>query len=113
MSQAYTFLLKQGLSTEWNSVNPVLQAGEPGVELNSGYLKIGNGTSQWSQLPYFVPGSTAATPGITGELGPIGPQGPQGTPGQLGPVGPQGPQGTPGQLGPVGPQGPQGTPGEL
>jgi hypothetical protein len=44
--------LRRDTSTAWNNVDPVLNAGEPGVETNSGKLKIGNGVLRWKQLPY-------------------------------------------------------------
>ena len=53
-----TIKLKRGTATQWAANNPVLASGEVGVELSvSGSpqaLKIGNGTSTWNALPYFV-----------------------------------------------------------
>jgi hypothetical protein len=37
----------------WASQNPVLLAGEPGVESETENLKIGDGRTPWSGLPYF------------------------------------------------------------
>jgi len=37
----------------WASQNPVLLAGEPGVESETENLKIGDGRTAWSGLPYF------------------------------------------------------------
>ena len=34
-------------------VNPTLAEGEPGFELDTGKLKIGNGTTAWNDLAYF------------------------------------------------------------
>jgi hypothetical protein len=50
-------LLRHGLDTEWAAANPILGAGEPGYETNTGKMKIGNGTSVWSALIYFSPGA--------------------------------------------------------
>lgn len=47
---------KDALETE----NPVLLAGQPAVELDTGQLKIGNGTTAYNSLPY-VGGSTGAS----------------------------------------------------
>ena len=47
------FKLKRGLAEAWARNNPLLQAGEPGYELDTRKLKIGNGTSKWNDLPYF------------------------------------------------------------
>jgi len=45
--------LRRDTSAAWNSTNPVLYPGEPGVETDSGKLKIGNGVLRWGQLPYI------------------------------------------------------------
>jgi hypothetical protein len=82
MAQTYTFLLKQGTLAEWTATNPVLQRGEPGVEYDTGKMKLGDGTTRWSLLPYFVPGSG----GNTGPAGLQGPAGPTGMPGPTGVV---------------------------
>jgi len=37
----------------WTAQNPVLMAGEPGVESETENLKIGDGRTAWSRLPYF------------------------------------------------------------
>lgn len=46
-----TFKLRRGLKADWERKNPVLAEGEPGVELDTGVLKIGNGTTAWKDLP--------------------------------------------------------------
>jgi len=46
--------LRRGTLSEWVAANPVLRTGEPGFETDSGKLKIGDGTSTWSQLPYLT-----------------------------------------------------------
>ena len=43
---------KRGQSSSWVSQNPVLQPGEPGYELDTGRVKIGNGVDAWLDLPY-------------------------------------------------------------
>jgi hypothetical protein len=45
---------RRGTSAEWSAVNPILAAGEVGVETDTLKFKIGNGTSSWSSLKYFV-----------------------------------------------------------
>ena len=47
-----TFQLRRGQSAVWTKNNPVLAAGEPGYELDTGRLKIGNGTTAWVDLKY-------------------------------------------------------------
>lgn len=51
------FLLKRGQSGTWAALNPVLRAGEPGYELDTQRLKIGNGTTTWNSLKYIGEGS--------------------------------------------------------
>jgi hypothetical protein len=36
----------------WQSANTVLAQGEPGYEIDTGSLKIGDGTNGWNSLPY-------------------------------------------------------------
>ena len=55
--------LRRDTSANWTAVNPVLLEGEPGLELDSGKTKYGNGTSTWTQLPY------SATTGADGVVG--------------------------------------------
>jgi hypothetical protein len=38
---------------QWAAQNPVLMAGEPGLESETENLKIGDGRTQWNRLPYF------------------------------------------------------------
>lgn len=47
-----TFQFRRGLSHIWERNNPVLAAGEPGYELDTHKVKIGDGTSAWIDLPY-------------------------------------------------------------
>lgn len=49
-----TFKLRRGQSTEWSNVNPLLADGEPGFELDTFKLKIGNGSDKWNDLPYVA-----------------------------------------------------------
>lgn len=48
----YTIKLKRGQSSSWTNLNPVLAPGEPGFELDTGRLKIGNGVDAWNKLSY-------------------------------------------------------------
>lgn len=43
---------RRGNASEWTSGNPILSAGEPGFEKDTGKFKIGNGTDQWTSLDY-------------------------------------------------------------
>lgn len=45
--------LRRDQAANWTSVNPTLSAGELGVELDTGKLKVGNGTTAWNSLAYI------------------------------------------------------------
>lgn len=47
-----TFQLRRGNAEVWAKNNPVLAAGEPGFELDTGKLKIGNGNDTYNDLSY-------------------------------------------------------------
>jgi hypothetical protein len=42
--------LRKGSSSQWISQNPTLASGEPGYDLSNKILKVGDGTSTWTQL---------------------------------------------------------------
>ena len=48
--------LRRDNSVNWTSVNPILAEGEVGIELDSNNIKIGNGTTNWNSLQYFLTG---------------------------------------------------------
>ena len=48
-----TYQLRRGTSSTWTKNNPLLLAGEPGYELDTHKVKIGDGTSYWKDLPYI------------------------------------------------------------
>lgn len=72
--------LRRGTAAEWTTANPVLMQGEMGVETDTLKVKLGDGSTAWSSLPYFTQGAKGDT-GATGAQGPAGPQGLQGIPG--------------------------------
>src|SRR5882672_428195 len=74
--------MRRGAAAQWTAANPILAQGELGVELDTYKWKVGDGTKQWSILPYVTGG-----PGPTGPQGVAGPQGPQGVQGPQGPAG--------------------------
>jgi hypothetical protein len=53
----YTYQLRRDTALRWEEVNPVLALAEPGYEMNTGFMKIGDGVTPWNRLPYFVPTS--------------------------------------------------------
>jgi hypothetical protein len=52
--------LRKGTASEWTTANPLLAEAEPGYETDTGLLKLGNGTDNWDDLPYFTPVSNVA-----------------------------------------------------
>jgi hypothetical protein len=44
---------KVNTRSQWGALNPVVLAGEPGIESDTENLKIGDGRTSWSGLPYF------------------------------------------------------------
>lgn len=138
---SWVFKLRRDTAAEWISENPRLAAGEPGVELDTGKFKIGDGVRSWTDLPYFLDQQdftpiiqamidAAVIDGVPGPEGDsayevavdngfVGTEsqwlaslvGPKGDTGDQGPQGLQGPQGIPGNPGPEGPQGDAGPQG--
>ena len=64
--------IRRGTASDWTSVNPVLAAGEAGVEVDTLQIKIGDGTSNWSSLGYatVTPGNLtdAVNAALTGTV---------------------------------------------
>lgn len=55
--------IRRDLKANWDAADPVLAIGEPGYELDTNYLKVGNGVSSWTGLPTIkVPDSTINFP---------------------------------------------------
>lgn len=50
---AETLQLKRASSNRWIELNPILAAGEPAWEKDTNRLKVGDGTSTWTELPYI------------------------------------------------------------
>jgi hypothetical protein len=46
--------LRRDTAANWTSANPVLALGEPGYDTTNNKLKVGNGTSTWTQLSYLT-----------------------------------------------------------
>lgn len=99
---------RQDESIRWAELNPVLAAGEPGYEVDTGKLKIGDGEKAWRDLEYKAEDGPPGPPGTDGQDGQDGQDGDQGIQGIQGIQGVQGPPGPEGQEGPVGPVGPEG-----
>ncbi len=50
---------RRGTAAQWTAANPVLAAGEIGFETDTNKFKVGNGSTAWSSLTYFVDASIA------------------------------------------------------
>jgi hypothetical protein len=46
-----TFQFRRGLAAQWASANPVLAAGELGLETDTNKFKVGNGATGWNSRP--------------------------------------------------------------
>jgi len=44
--------VRRGTADQWSDVNPILAAGEMGLESDTNFIKFGNGTSHWLDLAY-------------------------------------------------------------
>lgn len=49
---------RKDTALNWTNTNPTLNAGEPGIETDTGKLKVGNGVNQWNALPYVGAGTS-------------------------------------------------------
>lgn len=50
--------LRRGTASGWASSNPILAIGELGYESDTGKAKVGDGSTTWNSLAYFVQWST-------------------------------------------------------
>ena len=53
---AVTIKLRGDTAANWTSNNPVLALREPGVETDTAKIKIGDGVTAWTSLPYAAGG---------------------------------------------------------
>jgi plastocyanin len=107
--------IRRGTTSQWSQSTKILKVGELGIDTTLNRLKIGNGTSLWTNLPFIIgdTGAASTVPGPKGDTGDTGPAGPTGAASTVaGPTGPQGLKGDTGLTGATGPQGPQGLKGD-
>lgn len=72
---------RRDTAANWTANNPILAAGELGLETDTTKWKMGDGTTAWNSLAY------AYLAGATGPTGPVGATGPTGPTGATGPAG--------------------------
>lgn len=53
MARILQIQARRGTAATWTSANPVLAAGEPGYETDTNRVKLGDGTTAWTSLPYL------------------------------------------------------------
>lgn len=63
------FQLRRGTSAEWALADPVLASGEAGYETDNNLLKIGDGITSWSLLPYLGSSELGGFPVSVSTLG--------------------------------------------
>ena len=51
--------LRRDTQANWERVNPILEDGEPGLDITQNKIKYGDGTSTWTELAYASGGSSA------------------------------------------------------
>jgi len=61
---------RRGTAAQWTGANPTLAAGEIGYETDTGKFKIGNGSSAWTALNYYVDANSIldGAPGVLDTL---------------------------------------------
>jgi hypothetical protein len=57
--------MRHDTAANWVSANPILMAGEVGVNMDTGQVKVGNGSNTWNTLAYSLTGPQ----GIQGDMG--------------------------------------------
>ena len=67
----YRIQIRRGTSAEWVAANPILAAGEFGMETDTRRIKIGTGGAVWTQLLYIDTGppQTVTTGGLANLAG--------------------------------------------
>lgn len=61
----HTLKFRRDTANRWATLNPILGEGEPGFETDTGRLKVGDGSTRWLALEYFLPGNLGDTPNDT------------------------------------------------
>lgn len=57
--------MRRGTASAWTTADPTLYAGEFGFETDTFRLKIGDGSTVWTSLPYITRSSVAKTANYT------------------------------------------------
>lgn len=62
MAETFRYQNRRASAATWTALNPVLLAGEIGVEKDTDRFKIGDGVTAWNDLPYYTAGDGGGTP---------------------------------------------------
>lgn len=63
---AFQYQIRRDLAASFTSVNPTLLDGEWALETDTGKVKLGDGTTAWTSLGYFLAEHTTATTNVHG-----------------------------------------------
>lgn len=66
MSAGATIKLRRDTAAAWTAANPILAAGEPGLETDTDLIKYGDGVTAWNSLGY-----SAISGAVGGDLVPV------------------------------------------
>lgn len=58
--------LRRDTSANWERVNPILEDGEPGLDITTNQIKYGDGSTPWLLLPYASGGSGSGNTLVNG-----------------------------------------------
>jgi hypothetical protein len=59
---------RRDTAANWTAQNPTLLAGEIGIESNTGYWKVGNGSTAWNSLAYIAGTQLSAYPIVDADI---------------------------------------------
>ena len=65
MSSTARLRLRRDTASGWTTANPVLLLGEVGIETDTRNFKVGNGSSGWTALQYYI---TSSLPLVRGQV---------------------------------------------
>jgi hypothetical protein len=94
--------IRRDTELNWYNANPILAQGEPGFEIDTLKLKVGNGSTTWRLLEYYVQDGVNGSTGAVGTTGAAGLNGTTGINGTTGAVGTTGAIGATGAVGTTG-----------
>lgn len=69
MSRLDLIQIRRDYAAAWTVVNPILDDGEPGYELDTGKMKIGDGASHWNAMPYNFDGEAITLSDVESAIG--------------------------------------------